>query len=74
MSETPIARFYDETKNADGYYLPGVPLADITEERWASFPEWLQESADAIGWYTSTRPAARKAVAASKVADDTKER
>lgn len=69
MSDDPIARYYDESKNPDVWYLPGVPLADIPESRWASLPEWLRQSADAIGWYSAARPAARKA-AAVKAAEE----
>ena len=39
MSDQPMARYYDASKNADGVYLPGVPLSDIDEERWASYPD-----------------------------------
>lgn len=55
MSEK-IARYYDESKNPEGGALPGVPLADITEERWASLPEWLQKSVDALACYRKTPP------------------
>jgi hypothetical protein len=75
MSEPDaIARYYDDSKNPDTWYLPGVPLADIAHERWDALPDWLKESADAIGWYSQTRPAVRKAAAVSKVTDDPKER
>ena len=57
-----IARYYDESKNPDGVFLPGVPLADISEERWSALPEWIQQSADAWDAYRKTAPAARKAV------------
>jgi len=53
MSET-IARYYDESKNPESGQLPGVPLADITEERWATLPEWLQASIDALSCYRKT--------------------
>lgn len=56
MSESKIARYYDEAKNEEGGSLPGVPLTDITEERWAAFPEWLQNSIDALPQYRKTPP------------------
>jgi hypothetical protein len=69
MDDEPIARYYDDSKNADAVYLPGVPLSDISESRWAAFPQWLQDSADAIGWYSATRPAVRKTAAVRAIDD-----
>jgi hypothetical protein len=51
-----IVRYYDATKNVDGAFLPGVPLDDITEERWAELPKWLQLSVDASPFYRKTPP------------------
>lgn len=51
-----IVRHYDSTKNLDGGTLPGVPLDDITEEQFASYPEWLQRSIDAHPMYRKSAP------------------
>jgi hypothetical protein len=56
MSEEPIARYYDASKNPDGAFLMGVPLADLSESQWAALPVWLQLSVDASGWYRKTAP------------------
>lgn len=72
MSEQQIARYYDESKNAAGVFLPGVPLADLSESQWAALPEWLQASIDASGWYSATRPAEKRA--AARPSDDSSER
>lgn len=56
MSEK-IARYYLPDQNPEERYLPGVPLDDITEARWAELPEWLQIAADTSGWYRKTAPA-----------------
>jgi hypothetical protein len=56
MSEEPIARYYDASKNPDGAFLIGVPLADLSESQWAALPAWLQLSVDASGWYRKTAP------------------
>jgi hypothetical protein len=62
-----VARYYDESKNPDGAQgIPGVPLADITEERFARLPKWAQASADASGFYRKTRPGEAKAAAPAK--------
>lgn len=58
-----IARYYDEGKNLDGGALPGVPLADITEEDFNQLPEWLQRSVDASPMYRKTKPRAEAKVA-----------
>jgi hypothetical protein len=70
MSDEPTARYYDESKNTAGVFLPGVPLADLSASQWAALPEWLQASIDATGWYSETRPAGKKAARV----DDTSER
>lgn len=51
-----IARYYDPSKNEDGGAIPGVPLGDIDEETFASYPEWLQRSVDAAPFYRKTKP------------------
>lgn len=51
-----IARFYDETKNADGAYIPGVPLRDLTAEEFDALPKHLQAGVDALPFYRKTRP------------------
>jgi hypothetical protein len=52
-----IARHYDETKNPEGVYLPGVPLRDIEQEAFDAYPVWLQLSIDACGFYRKSKPA-----------------
>jgi hypothetical protein len=49
-----IARHYDESKNPDGAALPGVPLGDIEQDAFDAYPEWLQRSIDACGFYRKT--------------------
>lgn len=51
-----IARYYDESKNPDGAGLPGVPLRDLEDEEFASYPAWLQESIDAWPAYRKSKP------------------
>jgi hypothetical protein len=53
-----IARFYEEAKNPDGATLPGVPLADLTEEFYDAQPAHIQRSIDAVGFYRKTKPRA----------------
>ncbi len=55
-----IARYYDASKNPDEASLPGVPLADIDEETFAAYPEWLQKSIDALDMYRKTKPRVEK--------------
>ena len=66
-----IARYYDESKNPDGVFLPGVPLADISEEHWDALPEWIQGRAPTHGTRTAKprRPRARP-LAESRATDD----
>lgn len=49
-----IARHYDADKNPDGAVLPGVPLGDLDQETFDSYPAWLQRSIDASGMYRKT--------------------
>jgi hypothetical protein len=70
MSEEPIARYYDESKNAAGVFLPGVPLADLSESQWAALPEWLQASIDASGWYSATRPREKRSARADDAPEE----
>lgn len=51
-----IARYYVPDRNPTGASLPGVPLADISEEQYDAFPAWLQLSIDAVGFYRKTKP------------------
>jgi hypothetical protein len=55
MSET-IARYYVAEKNPEGAFLPGVPLADLSQEQFDALPEWLQQSVDASPLYRKTKP------------------
>jgi len=54
MSE-PIARYYDASKNPDGAFLPGVPLADLPDSLYITFPAWLRASIDASPMYRKTK-------------------
>lgn len=63
MASDPIARYYDEAKNPDGAFLPGVGLRDLTEAEFAALPEYLQESVDVCGFYRKTKPPTVKASA-----------
>lgn len=51
-----VARYYDPSKNPDGAFLPGVPLADLTEAQFDALPAWLQLSIDASPMYRKTKP------------------
>jgi hypothetical protein len=51
-----IARYYDSEKNPEGGQLPGVPLRDLTAAEFEAFPEWLQNSIDALDCYRKTPP------------------
>lgn len=59
------AYYYSEDKNPNNEILPGVPLADIDDETFASYPEWLQQSISALPMYrrTNPEPTPRKRVA-----------
>lgn len=48
----PIARYYQDDRNPTGSSFPSVPLADIDDELWDSYPAWLQRSVDA--WANDT--------------------
>lgn len=56
-----MTRYYDETKNPEGGALPGVPLGDIDDELFESYPVWLQQSIDAHPMYRKTKPGAKAA-------------
>ena len=60
---TPIARYYDASKNPDGAYFEGVPLRDLTEDEWLALEERQQAAIDAAPFYRKTRPPADKAPA-----------
>lgn len=51
-----IARYYDEKANPDGGALPGVPLRDLTQEEYDSYPAWIQASIDAHPMYRKSAP------------------
>jgi hypothetical protein len=59
MADT-IARHYDASKNEEGAALPGVPLADIDEATFESYPQWLKDSIDAAPFYRKTKPTAER--------------
>lgn len=50
--------------------LPGVPLADLSDEEYESYPRWLQRSIDASDMYQSTNPHPQPR---ARKADDEKE-
>jgi len=51
-----IARYYDETKNPDRAFFPGVPLRDIEADEWDALDKRMQESVDASVFYRKTAP------------------
>lgn len=55
MSES-IARYYDEAKNKEGAFFPGVPLRDLTDAEFDALPKRMQESIDACPFYRKTAP------------------
>jgi hypothetical protein len=61
-----IARFYDAAANPDGASLPGVPLADIPDEQYISYPAWLRLSIDASPFYRKTAPQTKPTTKAEK--------
>lgn len=67
-------KYYRADKNpgteANPAMLPGVPLADISDEEYESYPAWLQRSIDASPMYTTTNP---KPAPRKQAADDEKE-
>lgn len=69
-----IARYYVKDENPNGDHLPGVPLADLSEEEFAELPKWLQESVDASPMYRKTKPAdgKKRNSASDKGADESK--
>lgn len=65
MSES-IARYYDETKNPDRGFFPGVPLRDLTDAEWGALDKRMQESIDACPFYRKTKPPASPALTTEK--------
>lgn len=51
-----IARYYVAENNPEGRSFPGVPLDDISQERWESIPDHLRDSVDASDMYRKTKP------------------
>lgn len=64
-----IARYYDETKNPQGGTFPGVPLADIDQETFDGYADWLKASIDASPAYRKTKPHKPAAEAPDKSKD-----
>lgn len=56
MSDGKIARYYDESKNKEGAFFPGVPLRDLLESEYETLPEWLKDSVDSAPFYRKTAP------------------
>lgn len=61
-----IARYYEETKNPDRAFFPGVPLRDLTDDEWATLDKRMQESVDASPFYRKTKPPTENAKAPEK--------
>lgn len=57
MSEA-IARYYDESKNPDRAFFPGVPLRDLTQADYDALSKHQQASIDASPLYRKTKPRA----------------
>lgn len=51
-----IARYYDESKNQDGAFFPGVPLRDIDTDEWDALTDRMRDSVDASSFYRKTKP------------------
>jgi hypothetical protein len=51
-----IARYYDESKNKEGAFFPGVPLRDLTEDEYAALTPRMRDSIDASSFYRKTKP------------------
>ncbi len=51
-----VSRYYDESKNPELAVFPGVPLTDLDDEQFDSYPAWLQASIDASAFYRKTNP------------------
>jgi hypothetical protein len=67
MADTvKIARYYDPAANPDGASLPGVPLADLTDEQFINYPAWLRLSIDALPCYRKTAPQTKPTTKAEK--------
>lgn len=62
MSES-TARYYDESKNRDRAFFPGVPLRDLTADEWAALTPRMQDSVDAAPFYRKTKPPTAPAIA-----------
>lgn len=56
-----ILYYYDESANPEGAFFSGVPLADLTEERFEEQPKWLQASIAAAKFYQKTPAPEKKA-------------
>lgn len=54
---SPVVYVYDAERNPDQQTLPGVPLADLTEDFLAELSDWLRKSIAACNFYV---PAAVK--------------
>ena len=51
-----IARWYVKDKNPEGASIFGVPLADVSQEEWETYPKHVQDSVDASEMYRKTKP------------------
>lgn len=52
-----VARYFDESKwDGESFPFGGVPLRDIPDEEWDTFPKHVQDSADALEFYRKTNP------------------
>jgi hypothetical protein len=50
------ARWFDEAKYDGSQPRGGVPLRDIPEQEWETFPEHIQVSADALPYFKKSNP------------------
>ena len=64
------ARYYREDKQPGDMSFPGVPLADISDEEWETYPKWLQDSIDASDLYQKSNPSPTPRKTAAAVTDD----
>lgn len=60
------ARYYVADKNPEGASIFGVPLADIDESEWETYPAHVQRSVDASDMYRKTNPSPEPRRAAKK--------
>jgi hypothetical protein len=55
-----IARHYDESKNPNGAFIPGVPLRDLEQEEYDALSDTEKAAVDGSDIYRKTKPVTRK--------------